>query len=164
MARGFTQYSYNDDKLPDEWPLHSAHLDYILDDGTRLNVNQADYYCPNCNHFVVGERIETVSALEQEINDIENAPQSRRRMLAEVIGNIPQQIAELHIRIRWRKNRKAPPKCLQCGCTQILPIPDYDEFNHPQTGQPMKRSGRGFATTTEWHATYTPEGDQIESS
>ncbi|WP_339746021.1 hypothetical protein [uncultured Rubinisphaera sp.] len=68
MARGFTQYSYIDDELPDEWPIHSAHLDYILDDGTRLNVNQADYYCPNCNHFVVGERIETVSALEQEIN------------------------------------------------------------------------------------------------
>ncbi|TWT63310.1 hypothetical protein [Rubinisphaera italica] len=130
----------------------------------RLAVNQADYYCPNCNHFVVGERIETVSALEQEINDIENAPQSRRRMLAEVIGNIPQQIAELHIRIKWRKNRRSPPKCLHCGCADILLIPDRKEFNHPETGKRMKRSGNGFASTAEWFATYTPEGDQIESS
>lgn len=164
MGRGFTQYTYLDGDLPDELTLRSAYLHYILDDGVRLHINQADYYCPTCGHFIVGERIETVSDLEHQIDQSENNPHSNHRKIAEYFGNIPKQLAELQTRIKWRKNRQAPPKCLHCGSTEILPIPNTDEFSHPATGQRMIVSAGGFASTDEWHATYTPEGDKIESS
>lgn len=161
MGRGFTQYSYINSDLPDEWPLHSAFLDYLLEDGTRLHVNQNDYYCTVCDCFVIGERIETIAELKYQIDQIENEPESRHRKIAEYFGNVPKQIADLHVRIDWRRKRKSPPKCLHCGSTEILAIPEDDEFLHPATGQQMKVTGRGFASTAVWQATFSPEGDRL---
>jgi|GEM_PF-4502621 len=162
MGRYFSQYSYVESDLPDECPLHSAYLDYVLEDGTRLHVHQADYYCPACEQFVMGEQVETIWELERQINDLENNPDSHFWLLNE-FQSIAERIAELHVRIDWRKKRQSPPKCLQCGTVDIFPIPDREEFNHPATGQRMKKTGFGFASSNEWHATFTPEGDQIES-
>lgn len=164
MGRGYTCYSYVDEDVPDEWPLHSAYLVYLLDDGTTLGIVQSDYYCQACDRFVVGEHIETIAELENRINEIKNDPQSDARRFAEFIGNIPRQIAELHVRINWRKQRQSPPKCLECGTMEILPIPNQEEFAHPATGQRMKVKEHGFASAARWQATFTPEGDLIESS
>jgi hypothetical protein len=163
MGRGFTQYSYPDGDLPDEYSLYSAFLDYVLDDGARIHVNQADYYCEACDHIVVGELIESVTDLEHQIDQIQNHPESDDRKIAEFAGDIPKQIAELQTRITWRKTRKSAPKCLYCGSINLAPIPDEEEFEHPATGQRMKVSGRGFTDAPPWHATYTSEGDLIKS-
>ena len=162
MGRGFTRYSYVDVDLPDEWPIGSAFLDYILGDGTRLHVNQADCFCTDCDHFVIGERIETVAEIEHQIDQIQNHPESNQRKVAEFVGDIPNQIAALHIRVEWRKSRQSPPKCLHCGSTDISAIPDEEEFDHPVTGHRMKVSFRGFSDAAPWHATFTPEGERLD--
>lgn len=163
MGRGYTEYRYTDCDLPGGCSVRSAYLDYVLDDGTLLHVDQADCYCRTCDCITVGERIRTVAELEHEIDQIENEPKSKERMIAEIVSSVPERIAELRVRIDWRKKRQSPPKCLHCGSTAILPIPEDDEFLHPAHGLRMRVSGRGFMSTSEWHATYTPEGDQIVS-
>lgn len=162
MGSGFTQYGYLDVDLPDEYALYSAFLDYVLEDGTRIHVNQADYYCSACGHIVVGERIESVADLEHQIDQIQNHPESDHGKVAEFAGNIPKQIAELHTRIAWRSGRQSGPKCLDCGSINIASIPDQEEFRHPATGHRMKVQSRGFTDAAPWHATYTSEGDLIE--
>lgn len=163
MGRGYTQYSYTSCDLPDEWSIRSAYLDYVLDDGKLLHVDQADFYCRKCDRFTVGERIETVAELQHQIDQIENHPNSRERKIAEFLGPVSKRIAELLLRVEWRKRRKSPSKCLECGSTEVLAIPEEEEFFHPGNGEPMKVSGRGLVSMAAWHATYTPEGDQIDS-
>ena len=85
-------------------------------------------------------------------------------LIAEFVGDIPKQIAELQTRIKWRKARRSAPKCLYCGSINLASIPDEEEFRHPATGQRMKVSGRGFTDAAPWHATYTSEGDLIKSA
>ena len=92
----------------------------------------------------------------------ETNPVSHYRKSAEYLGDLPQQISELQARINWRKMRRSPPKCLHCGSSEILPIPEAEEFDHPVTGFRMKVEGQGFATTDGWRAEYTPEGDLID--
>lgn len=164
MDSSFIRYSYLESDLPDEWLFYPAYLEYILDDGSRLGVAQEDYFCRACNRFVAGERIESVAELEFLLEQIENNPESRHRKFAEYIGDLPKQISDLQARINWRKKRQSPPKCLHCGSTDILPVPEDEEFDHPATGLRMKAAGQGFASTDQWHATYTPEGDSIEST
>ncbi len=60
--------------------------------------------------------------------------------------------------------RQSPAKCLHCGCTEILLLPDDEEFSHPATGARMKVTGRGFMSTAEWQCDVHTEGDVIESS
>ncbi len=36
--------------------------------------------------------------------------------------------------------------------------PDNEEFAHPRTGERVLVAGRGFASTAERHAEFTPEG------
>ncbi|MCA9093556.1 MAG: hypothetical protein KDA68_08730 [Planctomycetaceae bacterium] len=163
MGRGYTQYSYTDIDIPDECVIHSAFLVYSLEDGAQIRLKQADYFCPTCNGFVVGELIESVAEIENEIDQIQNHPDSVERLMAEWSGDISGRIAELRLRIEWRRKRQSPPKCLHCGSSEILPIPREEEFYHPVSDQPMKVSKRGFLSMNEWYATYTPEGDLIES-
>ena len=163
MGRGYTQYSYPDDDTPDEYAVYSAFLDYVLVDGSRLHVNQTDCYCPRCQRIDMAEHIETVEQLQIRLQQL-RLLDSEERKIAEFIGSIPDQIVELSKRITWRKTRQSPAKCLHCGCIEIVLLPTDDEFAHPVTGARMTVAGRGFMSTVEWHATYTPEGDVIESS
>jgi hypothetical protein len=71
---------------------------------------------------------------------------------------------ETELRINWRRNRTSPPKCLHCGSTNIMPIPDAKEFAHPITGERVVVAGCGFVSTDEWHAEFTPEGDVLCSA
>lgn len=162
MDSSFIRYSYLENDLPDEWLFYSAYLEYVLDDGSRTGVAQADYFCPACHRFVAGESLETVEELESLLDQIDNNPESRHRKFAEYIGDIPKKISDLQARINWRKKRQSPPKCLHCGSIDIVPVPDDEEFDHPVTGLRMKIAGQGFASTDQWQATYTPEGDRIE--
>ena len=163
MGRGYTQYSYPDDDTPDEYAVYSAFLDYILLDGSRLHVNQTDCYCSHCQRIDMAEHIETLEQLQNRIEKL-RLPDSDERKMAVFIGSIPDQIVELNRRIEWRRTRQSPAKCLHCGSTEIILLPNDDEFSHPATGARMTVIGRGFMSTAEWHATYTPEGDAIESS
>jgi hypothetical protein len=163
MGRGFTQYSSHNGDRPNEYAVFSAFLYYVLDDGSRLRVMQTECYCPVCQRIDIAEHLETVADLEHRFQQI-SILGTEERKVAEFFGSISDQLDELRKRIDWRRTRRSPAKCLHCGSTEISLLPVSGEFIHPATGARMEVTGSGFMSTAEWHATYTPEGDVIESS
>jgi hypothetical protein len=111
----------------------------------------------------MAERVESIDELQDEIERLRNPDDEESQMIAFIGTPVDERIAELESRIIWRQNRKSPAKCLHCGSTKIVPIPDAQEFAHPSTGERVVVAGRGFASTDEWHAEFTPEGDVISS-
>jgi hypothetical protein len=163
MGRGYTKYRFPDSGAEDAWVLHSAFLNYRLQDGSLLHVRQRDCWCPKCDCFVVGEDFATVEELNVEVAQLLN-PDTEQRLIIDYIGKpVEQLIEELRVRIKWRHTREAPAKCLKCGSTGIVPLPDCKEFKHPKTGQRVVFEERGWACTKEWHAEFTTEGDLIPS-
>lgn len=165
MGRGYTQYTFPDDEDErDVYVVYSAFLDYVLGSDEKLHVEQAGCYCPSCKAIDMGEHIESVAEYRARLDQLRD-PNSREREMAEFFGpSIEKFIDELERRIKWRSTRIAPPKCLHCGCTEIIFLEEGDEIKHPFSGKRMKIVGGGFLSMDEWHATYTPEGDVISSS
>jgi hypothetical protein len=162
MGRGFTQYSSLDGDRPDECAVFSAFLYYVLDDGSRLPVSQTECYCPVCQRIDIAEHLETVADLELRLRQI-SVTGTKERKIAEFFRSVSDQLDELRKRIDWRSTRRSSAKCLHCGSTEISLLPDSREFIHPANGARMKVTCCGFMSTSEWHATYTAEGDLIES-
>jgi hypothetical protein len=163
MGRGYTQFAFPDTGAEDVYALYSAFLNYRLPDGKLLHVRQTECWCPTCNRIDMAERVESIDELEDEIERLRNPDDEESQMIAFIGTPVDERIAELESRIIWRQSRKSLPKCLHCGSTDIVPIPDAQEFAHPSTGERVVVAGRGFASTAEWHAEFTPEGDVINS-
>ncbi|MDB5306890.1 MAG: hypothetical protein JWO38_1092 [Gemmataceae bacterium] len=157
MGRGFIEYS-----LPaagrTEFVAYSAFLTYRLPDGSELPVDQQPAWCPVCMRFVLGERLPSVAELEQSLAAVQARDPQRLRMLTFVGRSVEDETAELGRRIGWRRGRVNPPRCLECGCDRILPLPPGNEFAHPATGEPVVVASSGFASTDRWVAEFTPEG------
>ncbi|WP_164103818.1 hypothetical protein [Candidatus Laterigemmans baculatus] len=164
MGRGYTQFSFPDTEAEDEYALYSAFLNYRMPDGKLLHVRQTECWCPKCNRIAMAERVETLAELEDEIERLRNPDEDESRMIKFIGKPISERIAELELRTKWRRNRISPAKCLHCGSTQVIPIPRKDEFKHPKTGERVVVVSRGFMSTDQWHAEYTPEGDVVSSS
>lgn len=166
MGRGFTQYSFPDTGSPDTVALYSAFLDYRLPDGSLLHVRQQECWCPNCDCFLMAEEVPTLAELEAELVRLMNPDEELRQVVAFLEVPIEKRIEDARRRIEWRRTRKAPPKCLHCGSSNITILPHLDEsqeFNHPKTGERVVVAGRGFSDDAPWHAEFTPEGDIITS-
>lgn len=165
MGRGYTQFVFPDTGADDVYVLYSAFLNYRLPDGNLLHVRQTECWCPNCNQIDIAERIQSIVELEKELELLRNPDDDDEEafMLALLSDPIEERIADLELRLIWRRERKSPAKCLRCGSTEIVPLPDSKEFSHPATGERVVVAGHGFASTAEWHAEFTPEGDVITS-
>jgi hypothetical protein len=74
---------------------------------------------------------------------------------------VETRVAELLRYITWRKGRKSPPHCLECGAINPVPIPVSGEFAHPQTGERVVTGSSGWADTAPWEAEFTPEGEPL---
>ena len=163
MGRGFTQFSYPDSDTEDEFALYSAFLDYEMSDGTLLHVHQTEAWCPDCDCILMAEHVQSIEELQSELDRLLN-PDEEELFFIQFIGTpIEDRIVEAERRIQWRRSRTSPAKCLQCGSTQIVALPAQEEFTHPKTGERVKVSGHGFASTTIWEARFTTEGEKIWS-
>jgi hypothetical protein len=163
MGRGYTQYAFPDTGAEDAYALYSAFLNYRLPDGKWLHVRQTECWCPTCNRIDMAECIESIEELENELARLRNPDDEEAKIIAFIGKPVEERITELQLRIIWRQNRKSPAKCLHCGSTEIVPIPDAQEFAHPATGERVVVAGCGFASTAAWYAEFTPEGDLINS-
>lgn len=163
MGRGYTQYAFPDTNAEDVYAIYSAFLNYRLATGDLLHVRQTECWCSTCKRIDMAERVESLDELQSELERLQHPDEDESRMIAFIGVPIEKRIAETELRINWRRDRISPPKCLHCGSTDITRIPDADEFRHPKTGERVVVAGRGFASTAEWHAEFTPEGDVISS-
>lgn len=163
MGRGYTQYAFPDSSADDVYALYSAFLNYRLASGELLHVRQTECWCASCERIDMAERIESLNELEQQLERLRHPDEDESCMIAFIGVPIDKRVTEAEIRIKWRRGRISPPKCLQCGSVDIMELPGTDEFSHPKTGERVVVTGRGFASTDEWHAEFTSEGDVIKS-
>lgn len=164
MGRGYTQFAFPDSDTEDQYALYSAFLNYRLADGRLLHVRQTECWCPTCDRIDMAEHVESLEELAAELERLRNPDDEEFRMIAFIGTPVEERIAETELRIAWRCNRVSPAKCLQCGSTDIVPIPGNEEFAHPKTGERVVVAGSGFMSTDQWHAEFTPEGNIICSS
>lgn len=163
MGRGFTQFSFPDTNAEDVYAFYSAFLNYRLATGELLHVRQTECWCSVCKRIDMAERVESLEDLQTELDRRRHPDEEESRIIAFIGTPIEVRIAETELRIKWRRGRIAAAKCLHCGSTDLIRLPDSDEFRHPMTGERVVVAGRGFASTAQWHAEFTPEGDMISS-
>lgn len=163
MGRGYTQY-----RLPEtgreEWVLFSAFIDYRFPDGSKLHVLQDAAWCPNCDRFVVAEKIPSLESLKLELEKTRSGDPETIRIWQLVSNGQPisARVAELEKRIVWRIARANPPRCLECGSLDIVALSGSTEFRHPKTGELVTEVSSGWTDAGPWSANFTPEGDAVD--
>jgi hypothetical protein len=162
MGRGFVKYHLPESGR-DEWVLWSAFIVYRLADCTRLHILQQPAWCAACGRFVIAEEIPSVEALEEEIARFRSADHDTLQKWAFVSDGAPvaERVADLVRYVAWRQPRQSPPRCLECGAVNPIPIPMDGEFAHPRTGERVVVGSSGFADTAPWYAEFSPEGEQL---
>jgi hypothetical protein len=165
MGRGFVEYHLSESKH-DEWVLWSAFIDYHLVDGSKLPIPQQPAWCPACGRFVIAEELPTIEVLEAEIARYRSDEADTLQKWAFISNGTPiqQRVVELLRYVEWRKERRSPPRCLECGAISPFPIPVSGEFSHPATGERVVVGSSGFADTATWFAEFTPEGVPLTES
>ena len=159
---------------------------YVLPDGSELPVVVEPVWCGRCDRLVNGERIETADVLDRmaaarrqprsiHYDPIVGAdPATDSRQLAAAWGKDLRLLnhyapgPDLDRRRAWLSARRSPPRCLQCGSTDIVAFP-YSAMTMPEMPHP-----RGFGRLRldapclgdywgDRHSRLTPEGEAIRT-
>jgi hypothetical protein len=140
---------------------------YQLDGDERLTIRQAFAWCSTCKEIVWAEVIQDIQTLEDELTEWLVFLESPH----DDIGDDYPHEQTMSQRIAWRRMRVSPPKCLECGSTEVSfakEIEDeereteYWEFIHPECGGLIHIKGDSLVLNRSW-TLYTPEGDLIGS-
>ena len=140
---------------------------YQLPDDLALTVCAVPVWCRRCQTFFEGEDIGSVQGLEQEVTDYSdiNSAGSRRILEISLLRNDTADLAELlaesKTRLEWRIGRIAPPKCLECGTTDIVHLGEGQEIASPCSPGTLTITCVGMCSTAFNNHYYTPEGDRI---
>jgi ferredoxin-like protein FixX len=110
--------------------LHDSLRTYALPDGSTVTIQRELVWCGACRAVCWGERLADLAGLEQELAACEardalimeklSALVNRHNPFEEVLSRHTQA---LWSRIGWRRKRASPPRCLECGATDILVLP-----------------------------------------
>jgi hypothetical protein len=126
---------------------------------------------PQCGDWRHGERLEPVAEIDQQLADLRN-PRSKLYQLyahdyleeCKDLGPAfcADVIAQLKLRRRWREARVSPPKCIECGSSDIVVVPMNESITNPAGPGTIEVRIRGMCSTlfNEWY--FTPEGDRIQ--
>jgi hypothetical protein len=123
-------------------------------------------WCRKCKDFTDGEVIESLEEIGQQIADLRDPTSELFRLYQDsASGSIGvvgiHLITELEKRRHWRESRKSPPKCLGCGSTGIIPLPDEQQMVNPTGSGWIEVTVTGLSSTLFMNRYYTPEGDRI---
>ena len=149
---------------------------YEFPDGCLIDLETHLAWCANCRTFTDGELIQSPDEIRQQIADLQN-PESAAYKFAEwneqqiemATGKSDanyreSRITQLASRLKWRLQRIAPPKCIQCGSTDIVFPLSMDETESeieiPDVG-PVRVESAGISSTEFMNWFFTPEGDRI---
>lgn len=139
---------------------------YELEDGTRLDVRSGPVWCRRCADFTDGESIESLDEIDRQIADLRDPTSELYQFFQDgVTGSIGVDgihlIMALEQRRRWREGRRSPPKCLECGMTEIVRLPDGEIVLIPTGPGWVEVTITGHCSTWFNNVFYTPEGARI---
>ncbi len=152
---------------------------YVRPDGSELPAVFEPVWCGRCGRVTNGEQIETVDVLDRIVAHRQNPRSIHHDPLQEPdparavtawgkdlrLFNAYPRPADLERRRAWLSVRRSPPKCLQCGSTDIVPFPfcpATPEVPHPRgQGWLHLHSPRLADYWGDWPSRLTPEGGAI---
>ena len=143
---------------------------YESADGTRMNLVAEPIWCCGCNAVSEGERIESVAELDRQLADLRDPRSELYGLLAKdwlgEFKDLGEAFTQNHTvereqRKRFRVQRVAPPKCIRCECTEIVPLPEGQSVPHPTGAGSIRCTSVGMCSTSFNNWFFTPEGDRI---
>jgi hypothetical protein len=162
---------------------------YVMEDGYEVNVSTWPAWCNQCKEFVDGEVIPSLESLQDWVHSKENGDYAREREerygaanreFARKWGNHlskadheridreereREERALLHDRRKceWRMLRQSPPRCLQCGETDIVQFLHWKDVPSPCTDGTVRIEQVGYYRGSSLKTLYTVEGELIRS-
>src|SRR5690349_7122426 len=122
-------YKANCDQCSYEAEFVDQLRSYEVLDGSTVWIEQAFVWCDACREVRWGEKVPDLAELERKLAstrardpklvDFFLSLDSKYETLDEQIA---RRIAELESQIAWRRRRVSPPRCLECGSTEIIPL------------------------------------------
>ncbi|MFO0609094.1 MAG: hypothetical protein U0324_38370 [Polyangiales bacterium] len=97
----------------------------------------------------------------------------RRAQLMTLVGTVDEKtglvITEHRVSrnvdpmVRWRVNRLSPPRCLDCGSTEIVPHQPFEDgaFVHPECGGKIECDGEFIVEHWDHGHFFDPEGQAL---
>jgi hypothetical protein len=124
------------DKCTYERHMPDTNYDYCLPDGGRLYVIRGRAWCFSCKQVVQAEYLLSLAEIESELRVINSWPREPTRPSAiEATAHIRKQ---MELRKAFALRRRSPPRCLECGSSNITTQESGGEGNrglvHPECG------------------------------
>jgi hypothetical protein len=132
-------------------------LNYRLPDKSLLGIEQEAAWCEGCGSFGSAEVVPSTEELNGRVKELQT-PTQKLLVMYRTQAAINRAIAELHTRLKWRAERKAPARCLACGSVAITPVRFGEDRTCVINGKRLIESGHGFADTADWIVEYSTEG------
>lgn len=142
---------------------------YLVNDNQMDSIDEIEAFCWACHQYVASERIRNPEQCAAEVRWLESLQGIERDEWEFVHGSLPTLIERHRIEIeRWR-SRKSPPRCLECGSTNILQC-TLDE-NGQETGRLMHPDylpqglvvePDSFASTKSFYRFFNLEGEELD--
>lgn len=135
-------------------------VNYLLDDGYLLPVDQSPAWCRDCNRLRMVEDLPTV---ERAVTEFTNADRYTLRVFQQ--SSLAFAIAMWHRRrCEWRLKRSSPAKCFYCGGTNYFQIVE-NRCCDPVAGHEFQFIGmESYEPALPLpRIRLSPEGDVIES-
>ena len=141
---------------------------YRLNDGSEITLEGKPVWCDRCGKVTEGEVIESIEKIDERIANLERlAAEIRLEMTRPPPPDLKapgdrfqrEQILELELRREWRKRRQTPPRCILCGCTQIVPLEHAKPVRVGDISIVLEMVGMCSTGFNMWY--FTPEGERI---
>ena len=147
--------------------VQGSYLYYYVQDGEiTLNVKTCLVWCDVCHAVTMGEDLKSLESAEAEIAEYQDPKSETCRSLTQKSegGDVSAETLILRrkeaiLRKEFLLQRIAPPKCLECGTTNIYVLRDGEAVETPVgpiTIQCVALASVGF------HGYCSPEGDRVE--
>ncbi|MEO7717587.1 MAG: hypothetical protein ABIY70_15415 [Capsulimonas sp.] len=141
--------------------------EYLLNDGYRLEVWRHPVFCFSCRAYTEGEVVTPVSEVDAQIEscrrELRRVTQGRtdRPRVRERFNDLTERIERLELRRSWSRQRVSPPRCLECGCTELVFLKRGEEIANPSGKGTVRLEWLGMCSLRPRNFTYSPEGDRL---
>jgi hypothetical protein len=148
-------------------------------EGSTVTMERTFVWCPACREVRWGEQLANLAQLERDLAATSarepvvmeelSFSVSRHQTLEDLLASRKK---ELESRIAWRRIRKSPPRCLECGYTDVTPLvltetDDGDEKwtsrEHPGCGGIVTVLPQMVLSLDRRWFRYTPEGEKKQA-
>ena len=156
-------------------PLRS----YEMPDGSTITIERTFVWCGACRAIRWGEELAQLTALERELTAIETKESVTISELSSWVDKyktleqiIDERVKELRERIQWRRGRVSSARCLECGSTDIVALPQSETRSgndkwvlkeHPGCGGVITVLEQAVLVLDRRWIRYSPEGEKKQA-